>query len=66
MIHPAKEPVPFWACCYSGGLVSYLSFWLYIYMVEDAFWHAIFFGVCVAFVAVAIIAILIVKRITFE
>ena len=64
-IRPSKEPVPFYICFSSGGLSVLASFWAYIYLIEDHFFHAILFAICFGVIDVSIITILMLKRIKF-
>lgn len=64
-IRPLKNPIPFQACFYAGALTAFLSFWAYIYLIEDRFWQAVLFAVCMSVLLTLAIAIITIRNIEF-
>lgn len=64
-IRPLKTSLSFQQSFYAGALTAFLSFWGYIYLIEDRFWSAILFAVCMSALIIIAIGIFTIKDIEF-
>lgn len=64
-IRPKRNPLSFQRCFYAGALTAFLSFWAFIYLIEDSFWQAVLFAACMSLLLTLAIAIITIRNIEF-